>query len=87
MNRVMTARYAGTCGSCSGPVAIGEQINYGGKGRVSHEGCAPVSAAAAAPRRSRSRRYTSDYTTYGGRCEDAPCCGCGGQCGTPIGGF
>lgn len=20
------------------------------------------------------------------RCEDAPCCGCGGECGTPLGG-
>ena len=74
-NKIMTARYAGTCGTCTGPIAVGTEINYAGKGRTSHATCAVVPAGQAAVSR---RRSSSRYTAWDrrGRCEDAPCCGC-----------
>lgn len=77
-NKIMTARYPGTCGDCQKAIVVGTQINYGGKGAVSHEACKPQTASTS-PRRSRgsygNRRST--YRTYY-RCthEDYPCCGC-----------
>lgn len=82
MARVITARRADTCGSCSQDIAAGEQINYSGPGGVSHAACPVV---AARPSRSRGRSYGSRYaytnsgarvTMSSRRCEDAPCCGC-----------
>ena len=83
--RVMTARYAGTCGGCGEAIAAGESINYGGRGLVSHEACPlpakPVSSGRTSRRGYRGSRYA--YTSGGARmtnrysrCEDAPCCGC-----------
>jgi hypothetical protein len=80
MARVITARRADTCGDCSGAIAAGEQINYGGYGAVSHAACKPVESNA---RSGRSGRRSYAYTGSGARmtmssrrCEDAPCCGC-----------
>ncbi len=95
-NRIMAARYAGKCGgptpdsACDGTITAGQSINYGGKGRVSHESCGEVSAENAAPAKGRtSYRRRSSYRSYNsyrpsyprGRCEDAPCCGCCGPYG------
>lgn len=76
--RTMTARYRGTCLTCAGTIIPGDEITYAGRGLTYHAGeCADNRDPDAAPtsRRGRStgRRYVS---TYRGRCEDAPCCGC-----------
>jgi cell division septation protein DedD len=34
--RTLTARFAGICGRCNGPITIGQTIRYGGKGRTYH---------------------------------------------------
>lgn len=34
--RTITARYDGTCRRCEGPIAAGERIRYGGRGRTYH---------------------------------------------------
>lgn len=44
MARTLKARYAGECGTCGATIEPGATINYGGRGRVSCEGC-PVPAA------------------------------------------
>jgi len=87
-NRIMTARYSGTCGAqlCraeSRAITAGDSINYGGKGLVSHESCPPA-ATSGRPGATRYRRpgkhaWTSSgarMTSRYSRCEDAPCCGC-----------
>lgn len=70
--RVITARFGGTCRTCSKPFAAGEQINYGGKGAVTHKDCTPVAAV----RVGRRTEIYQGYSATGRRCEDAPCCGC-----------
>lgn len=37
--RTIVARYAGVCGDCKDPIAVGDVILYGGRGKVAHEGC------------------------------------------------
>lgn len=37
--RTMTARYAGTCRTCRGPVTPGQLIVFAGRGRTSHATC------------------------------------------------
>lgn len=82
--RTMTARYRGTCLTCSGTILPGDDIVYAGRSLTYHTGeCAEQRDpdATPAPRRSRStgRRYYGAGPRARGRCEDAPCCGC---CGT-----
>ena len=72
MARVITARRADTCRECSGAIAAGEQINYGGPGAVSHATCRPLQNV----RTRYGRRVYGGYSATGSRCEDAPCCGC-----------
>jgi len=72
MSRVITARYAGKCGECPEPIKVGDKINYGGKGDVSHAECRPLQRVQT---RYGSRVYGGQSAT-GRRCEDAPCCGC-----------
>lgn len=74
--RVITARYTGTCGKCKEPIAKGSQINYGGKGRTSHEACGPVDTAAPVNGYNRRSAYYGTNSRGRGKCEDAPCCGC-----------
>jgi len=42
MARVITARRADVCRECGGSIGAGEEINYGGRGAVSHLGCRPA---------------------------------------------
>jgi hypothetical protein len=60
-----TARYAGTCKTCRGAIAQGEQIQglKGGRRGYEHTDCTGA-----------TRELT--YKERHGRCEDAPCCGC-----------
>lgn len=37
--RTIVARYAGKCGDCGNPIAVGDVILYGGRGKVAHVGC------------------------------------------------
>lgn len=73
MVKTMNARRAGRCDECGGPIAVGEPINYGGPGAVTHGSCRPLAAV---------RGYRGRVTVRGGvdatgrRCIDAPCCGC-----------
>ncbi len=86
---LITAKRADTCGTCKEPVEAGAKIHYNGPGTVTHEGCTEIkrSGARSGSRRGngygRSRSYYP--TSSRGPCEDAPCCGCGGVCGTPPG--
>lgn len=64
------ARYGGRCADCGGPIAVGQTIERRGRRAYRHADCE-------AQEQSHKARY--------GRCEDAPCCGCGGACGTPLG--
>ena len=81
-NRVITARFAGICGDCQDSIAVGDSINFGGSGRVSHAGCKPITVAPARIRRSFSiEGFNRDMVAHGfqrglERCEDAPCCAC-----------
>ena len=34
--RTLTARFAGICRRCNGPIAVGDTIRYGGKGKTYH---------------------------------------------------
>ena len=36
MFKTITAKYAGICRRCNGPIAIGQKIRYGGPGRSYH---------------------------------------------------
>jgi hypothetical protein len=74
----MTARYAGDCqAQCGQPVRPGDEINYGGRGAVTHADCGPPVAVASAPKRSGRCGGSRRYSSYD-RCnhEDYPCCGC-----------
>lgn len=68
MPRVMTARRADKCRECGGAIAAGSQINYGGRGAVTHADCRALVST--------SRGARGGYSFTGSRCEDAPCCGC-----------
>jgi hypothetical protein len=70
--RVITARRSDRCRECSGAIAVGARINYGGPGAVTHEDCRPLAVMV----RGRGRRVYGGYESTGRRCEDAPCCGC-----------
>jgi hypothetical protein len=37
----MKARYPGSCSGCHGAISVGAAIDYGGRGRMYHAGCAP----------------------------------------------
>lgn len=48
--RTISARFAGTCGDCDGAIAVGDQILYGGRGRVAHaNGTCTLDNVAAGP--------------------------------------
>jgi hypothetical protein len=48
--RTISARYAGKCGDCAQPVAVGEMILYGGRGKVAHaNGTCSLDNVAAGP--------------------------------------
>jgi hypothetical protein len=70
--RAMVARFPGQCASCSVPVAVGDPINYGGRGAVTHRDCVPVAAV----RTRYGHRVYQGVAATGVRCIDAPCCGC-----------
>jgi hypothetical protein len=83
--RKMIARYNGECQACPEPVRPGQEINFGGRGAVTHAECGPPEPVTTPARRSRGRGRGSKYgyTSSGARvtdryrrCEDAPCCGC-----------
>lgn len=76
--RTITARYAGKCKRCSGPIEVGDRIRFGGRGRTYH-------FASECPASDSYEGDASEAINYGGRCEDAPCCGHGGRCGIPAG--
>jgi len=73
--RTITARFAGTCKRCGGAVAPGDKIRWAKRAGTYHlaTDC-------------RDADYIAPIDFGNGRCEDAPCCGCGGRCGTPLGG-
>lgn len=86
----MKARFNGTCRSCGGRITKGEEIAHLGRGRTFHADCEPEAAQRRvgpvddSPGALRSFYdpqgvYAADGTylgKLGGRCEDAPCCGC-----------
>lgn len=76
MFRTITARFRGTCKRCDGPIAVGTRIRFGGRGRTYHllADCPGAESG-----------HADREPSYGGRCEDAPCCGHGGRCGIPMG--
>jgi hypothetical protein len=47
MAKLMTARYAGKCITCAKPIAVGANIFYGGRGKVSHAECTVTGRKAA----------------------------------------
>jgi len=51
MFRTITAKYPGICRRCNGPIAIGDQIRYGGAGRSYHfaSSCNGTAAPALTP--------------------------------------
>lgn len=59
-----TANYAGTCKACGDGIAAGDTIK-----RATGRGYAHTDCDTAAP---------GPEKGYGGRCIDAPCCGCCG---------
>lgn len=77
----MNARRAGTCDRCSTPILPGDVIGYNGPGAVTCATCEPMPKATGGRRASgrSGRGYGRAYYgtgRNGGRCEDAPCCGC-----------
>jgi hypothetical protein len=70
--RVITARRDDRCRECGGAIGVGDLINYGGPGAVSHAGCRPLANV----RTRYGRRVYGGVSATGLRCEDAPCCGC-----------
>ena len=79
--RAMTSKYSGTCRQCGDSFPAGASINYdktGGRGRkAEHVDC---DTAASYPQDRPIIEITTASGTFyqrsGGRCEDAPCCGC-----------
>ena len=77
-----TNKYAGNCTQCGNRVAAnaGTISKVGRRWAVAHLAC----ATAKAPRVTHARFYGGNgpgtyadvYQNSGGRCEDAPCCGC-----------
>lgn len=82
MAKLMTARYRGTCRGCAAPIAPGASILFAGKGNVRHADCADVADESVVDPETgmrwsaRGQSGRGGYVTSGGRCEDAPCCGC-----------
>lgn len=62
--RVMTARFSSRCTACGGAIRPGDSIRFRKGAGSRHEACGPNEGG-----------FTPCYA--GGRCEDAPCCGCG----------
>lgn len=46
MFRTITAKYAGSCRRCDGPIYVGQTIRYGGPGRTYHLAAHCAQAAA-----------------------------------------
>ena len=74
MVKTMQAKYPGKCRATGAAIKPGDTIQYDTRTR-----------SAVLAQRSRSQGYVSDvfniggreyYRNKGGRCEDAPCCGC-----------
>lgn len=75
--RTITAKFPGVCRRCNDPFPPGTKVRWA-KGRGSYHLAAACGASGGGD--GFDRQYNR------GRCEDAPCCGCGGVCGTPLGG-
>ena len=80
--KLMTARYAGVCRACAGPIAAGEQIVYAPR-NVRHAACAQADRELdrplnpwTNPMRTITLNSGARVTSRRYRCEDAPCCGC-----------
>ncbi len=82
----MTARYSGTCRDCGNGFAAGTLIDYTKRAprgkKTAHANCDDPGVAVTVEiaedfygTAQESARGVS-YRNYGGRCEDAPCCGC-----------
>ncbi len=72
----MKARYAGKCGECGGRFPAGASIDYD---RNAPKGLKSFHADCTSDENPVVEIRTSSGTFYqrsGGRCEDAPCCGC-----------
>lgn len=73
----MKARYAGKCGECGGRFPAGASIDYdrnAPKGLKSfHADCGASDENPVVESTTASGTF---YQRSGGRCEDAPCCGC-----------
>lgn len=77
-----TNKYPAACASCGVrvPARAGTLVNNGHRWIVRHAAC----EASPAPRVTHARfyggrgrgTYADVYQNAGGRCEDAPCCGC-----------
>jgi hypothetical protein len=79
MAKTITLKFEGKCAdkSCGAILAVGAQAKWYGKGRVYGIGCHDKPQD-----RNKINYYYSPSTgnewsqRAGGRCEDAPCCGC-----------
>ncbi len=77
----MNSRYAGTCGECGGRFAAGALIDYDRNAprgiKAFHADCGEDVGNARENRVMEIRTASGTfYQREGGRCEDAPCCGC-----------
>ena len=70
-----TNRYSANCCQCGGRVAAGAGTleKEGRRWRVAHLACNAENGPAVAVIQIGNQQFTQNY---GGRCEDAPCCGC-----------
>lgn len=92
MKRIIRLKYEATCADCGAYLPAGSEARYYGRGRTYGVHCHDKGGRALSPEqmenwcegRIRSHYdptgfYAADGTYLGkagGRCEDAPCCGC-----------
>jgi len=88
MQKIMQAKYPGTCAVSGAPIAIGDEIIYDTVAKrafIAERGDCQVSTAYLASRTRTKPHYVSDIYNIGGTdyyrnkqgfCIDAPCCGC-----------
>lgn len=67
--RVTTARFKGECRACDAPITAGQKIRFS---KATGATCVDCSVEAGG-------NWVDEFVPCwrGGRCEDAPCCGCG----------
>jgi len=81
---IITLKREGACADCGAVLAAGTSARWYRNGKVYGLTCHPARAASGSRWPKRGARAASAPSTFRGRCEDAPCCGCCDVAGGPT---